>query len=643
MSLSRESPTSDIVAARGPTGPSDRSVMAMAAFGGNSAAVDESLIGRDQEMSSVVSALAEAAGGKTARVSIVGSPGTGKTALCRWATATANGFQVLPVTCVEGEGRLSLSALITVLRPLRRYMADLTSPQRRTLRGVLDGLGSGADPVGLGAAALALIARAAEESPVFIVVDDGHWMDAESATALSFAFRRLDADSVALVRATRPSVGVVDLGEGCKAISLGPLGRADAIELAMRFATMTREVADAITIGVGGLPLAVREVALRLDADQREGRRPLPDPLPIGNRILDQFSERLGALSPPSRLSLAVAAAAGSQSQSVRPALDVLGVDADGLHEAERAGLLNLGRDGVTLPHPLVRAAALQALDGPDRRRVHRALAEVISDSEHRASHLVASAAGLSSELADQLEKAATETAERTGTAAAATIWADAADLTPPGPQRFDRQRRAVVELAAVGRVSDVVRLTDEVRATCDDPEIRSDVTIVSTWVRIFSDDIRAAAEDALAEAARTDSNDHVRAGELLAAAGMCFLSLGMFDRAIATGVPAPPHDSVASLIPTPASAFPAHILAMVGRTAEASLWIPPERVESCISYMSTATPEPAVLVGVQILVSAAVLPESTLRGGRARGSGQQAVSRRPALPSHGLSPISCR
>src|SRR5260221_12510981 len=72
--------------------------------------------------------------------------------------------------------------------------------------------------------------------PVLCVVDDGRWLDVESAQVLAFAARRLYADRVGMIvtmgePATQPEPATLQLFEGLPAVAVGGLPDAEAAEL----------------------------------------------------------------------------------------------------------------------------------------------------------------------------------------------------------------------------------------------------------------------------------------------------------------------------------------------------------------------------------------------------------------------------
>jgi len=148
--------------------------------------------------------LAAARAGRSGVLVLRGEPGVGKTALVEYAIEEAAGLYVTRVAGVESEMELAFAALQQLCAPMVDKLEGLPDPQRHAL-GVAFGLETGAAPdrflVGL--AALSLLSAVAERQPVLCVVDDAQWLDRASAQTLAFVARRLLAEPVALVFATR--------------------------------------------------------------------------------------------------------------------------------------------------------------------------------------------------------------------------------------------------------------------------------------------------------------------------------------------------------------------------------------------------------------------------------------------------------
>src|SRR5262249_4366790 len=108
---------------------------------------------------------------------------------------------------------------------------------------------------------------------------------------------------------------------------------------------------------------------------------------------------------------------------------------------AEAAGLIELGAR-VRFRHPLLRAAVYRAAALPDRREVHRALAEATdpgADPDRRAWHRALAATGPDEAVAGELERSAARAQGRGGVAAAAAFLQRSAELTPDPAQRGAR------------------------------------------------------------------------------------------------------------------------------------------------------------------------------------------------------------
>jgi hypothetical protein len=142
--------------------------------------------------------------GESRALVLRGEPGIGKTALLEHAVESAPEFRLARAAGVEAERELAFAALQQLCAPMLDRLDLLPAPQREAL-GVAFGVHGGDPPdrflVGL--AALSLVSEIAGDQPLLCVIDDSHWLDRASAQALAFVARRLLAESIAVVFATR--------------------------------------------------------------------------------------------------------------------------------------------------------------------------------------------------------------------------------------------------------------------------------------------------------------------------------------------------------------------------------------------------------------------------------------------------------
>ena len=158
------------------------------------------LVGRDAELERISQLVDDAAEGQGGTLVLRGEAGIGKSSLLDHARSRAVST-VISTSGTEAESAIPFAGLGDVLRPLLGSLDSLAGPHAAAIRAVL-GLSEPhpVDRLTLGAATLSLLAAAA---PVLVLVDDAHWLDAESQDALVFAARRLAADPVALLFAAR--------------------------------------------------------------------------------------------------------------------------------------------------------------------------------------------------------------------------------------------------------------------------------------------------------------------------------------------------------------------------------------------------------------------------------------------------------
>jgi DNA-binding CsgD family transcriptional regulator len=368
-----------------------------------------------------------------------GDAGVGKTALLEYLSQRASGRRIARAVGVESEMELAFAGLQQLCAPMLDRLDRLPGPQRDALATAF-GLKAGDTPdrflVGL--AVLMLLSEVAEEQPLICLVDDAQWLDEASRQTLAFVARRLLAEGVALVFATRSAVAEL---RGLPALCVEGLSDADAHALlqAALSAPLDAAVRDAIVAETRGNPLALLELPRGFAPDELAGGFRLLHTLPSGTRLEELFRGRLEALPEQTRRLLLIAAAEPSGDPALlwRAARE-LDIGFDAAAPAAAAGLFQIGKL-ATFRHPVVRSATYRAAPPADRMRVHLALAEATDpeiDPDRRAWHRAQATAGPDAEVAAELERSAGRAQARGGLAAAAAFLERAAALTlDPAPR----------------------------------------------------------------------------------------------------------------------------------------------------------------------------------------------------------------
>jgi len=410
------------------------------------------LVGRQRELAVLERLLDTARDGHGAVLVVHGDPGVGKTALLEYAAEAGQDFRVVRTAGVQGEEELDYAALQQLCAPILELGKDLPGPQHEAL-GVAFGRSAGhpPSPFLVGLAALSLLSEAAEERPLFCVVDDAQWLDGATARALAFVARRLLAERIVLVFAAR------DVGAEFvrfPQLRVEPLGRTNARALleSVLAARLDEPVLERIVAETGGNPLAILELPRGLSPAQLGGGFGLPAALPLSTGIERSFGRRLAHLPQDARRLLLLAAAEplGDPALLWRSA-GRFGIPESAAQAVESEGLLKL--DGaVTFRHPLVRSAVYGSAEPNERREAHAALADATDpelDPDRRAWHRALAAAAPDEDVANELERSAGRAQARGGLAAVAAFLERAAALTP------EPVRRAQRLLAAAGAKRD--------------------------------------------------------------------------------------------------------------------------------------------------------------------------------------------
>jgi DNA-binding CsgD family transcriptional regulator len=371
----------------------------------------ETFVGRGAELELVSYALQAARASSPQIVVVVGEPGIGKTAFLRRCLAQAGDLVLLEASGDESEARLEFG----IVSQLVSHAPEASSPSALSRR-----LGTGPAPstFAIGAELLALLGSLQDLGPVVVALDDAQWIDAASASALLFAMRRLYADRVGVLVATRPD-GLGPDGSGwsrmlndaerVQRVTLPGLDGREVSQLAgaLGHANVTAAGAERLREHTGGHPLYLRSLLRELPPETLASEHgPLPAPHSFAATVLAQLT----SVKPEVQDLVAAAAVAGHRCSvelagAAAGASDPIGA----LDDALTADLLTVVRaqvpTEVSFPHPLVRAAVYDDLSLKRRRQLHLACAGLTTGSASLA-HRVAASSGADDELAAELAEA---------------------------------------------------------------------------------------------------------------------------------------------------------------------------------------------------------------------------------------------
>ncbi|GAA1981754.1 helix-turn-helix transcriptional regulator [Catenulispora subtropica] len=432
------------------------------------------LVGRLEERAELAAFVTDAAG---RALVLRGETGVGKSALLQDAAALAEreGHRVVRAAGVEAEAGLPYAGLHQFLYPLLGDAAQLDAGTRAVLDAVFGGgEGGPASVMALGIAVLNLLAHAAATRPLFLVLDDGQWLDDASADVYGFVGRRLAGSPVKLLLAVRSDLPSRFDTAALPELPIVPLPDADAAVLLDRsHPGLATSVRRAVLDQAQGNPLALLELPAHHAgrADDQFGLNGVPLP----RRLRNLYGARITGLSDAVRAELLKGALDGvgvGAEDGVAPSPRYRMRDAD---EAVAAGLLEIepGTDDFTFRHPLVRSTVVQMATPNQRRAAHQELARVHREHlERRATHLAAATVDPDEDVADILEAAA-ESATRRGGALAAVAWLTrAAELSENHADRSRRLADAAFVASHAGRLGQAHRLVlaDLAAGTTDSP-----------------------------------------------------------------------------------------------------------------------------------------------------------------------------
>lgn len=350
------------------------------------------LRGREHQISTLTSCIAELWQGRSAVVLMEGPPGIGKTRLIDEAAALAarSGAQVVSGKAYEDQQALPFAPLLDALIGADPPICDVSVMRR---------LHTAADVRFWVIEELrATVAAAAERTPLVITIDDAHWADAGTTLALQSFIEGLMHCPVLWITAMRSAGGRPEVRDALGTLVAARGTSAHRFVLnaldAASVADMTNDALGAhpdpsllrLTDMAHGNPLLVLELLRGLTEERRihldNGRaRANGQTLPL--RLATTMERRLDRLAPSTRHTVQVASIL-PESFSATLLARALGQSAvhivSAIDEAVRADLLADHDGSLRFRHDLLRHATRHTIPLALRRSIERETVEILLD-----------------------------------------------------------------------------------------------------------------------------------------------------------------------------------------------------------------------------------------------------------------------
>ncbi|QJU53301.1 AAA family ATPase [Herbiconiux sp. KACC 21604] len=464
-----------------------------------------SLIGRENDLESLVDALAEARSGLTRTVVVSGEAGIGKTRLvAEFLAAVPGDTLVLRGQCVDLDRDAPPYAPVVAV--LRALVAAVGAPRVREAAGAAaDALGvllpelepAVDDPAARGGAdrlfdaVAAVLGDVSGEHPLVVVVEDLHWADSATLALLRFLMRVLESARVLFVVTYRSDelgrghplrswVPELDRNRRVSRRELPRLNRRQVRQLSSALMGSPLSAADLSVVvqRTDGVPFFIEEI-LGCGFDTVDA---LPDTL------RDILLARYETLSDSTQRFLRLLAAGGARVEHELFAVvsddDARTID-DAAREAVQARVLVVDDTAYAFRHALVREAVHDELLPGERMRFHTCYAEALEGrqggsrvdasaiSYHwMAAHNLEAAFSASLTAMEQARSAfANSTASRLGERAL-ELWPRVPDAERlAGRSRVDLLGETAYTLRNAGESERAIALVDEALACCDRSE----------------------------------------------------------------------------------------------------------------------------------------------------------------------------
>jgi class 3 adenylate cyclase len=378
------------------------------------AGAESALVGRRWEMSAVEGLLQRAIDGHGAVVTVVGSPGIGKSRLVREVTALAEarGVEVFSAFCESHARDIPFQVVSRLLRAATDVRGLDGPAARDRVRSrvpdadaedllLFDDLLGVADPeVELPKidpdarrrrlTALVNAASLAREAPAVYVVEDAHWIDEVSESMLAEFFTVIPQTPSLVLITYRPEYrGALSLVPGAQTIALAPLSDPETALLIGELLgpdPSVRGLGQTIAERAAGNPFFAEEIVRELAGrgvlqGQPGGYVSTADAAEVSVPATVQatIAARIDRLDLADKRTLSAAAVIGSRFS--RGLLETLGIDPafEHLLSGEFIDQITFtGQPEYVFHHPLVRMVAYESQLKSDRAELHRRLAAAI-------------------------------------------------------------------------------------------------------------------------------------------------------------------------------------------------------------------------------------------------------------------------
>ena len=379
------------------------------------AGAQSTLVGRRWEMAAIEALLERVIDGHGAVVTVVGSPGIGKSRMVREVStlATARGVKVFSTFCESHATDVPFRVVARLLRAVGHISGLDDQSARARMRAqipdadpedmlLLDDLLGIADPnvelprIDPDARRRRLInaAQLARTQPAMYVIEDAHWIDQVSESMLADLVTVIPQTSSLVLITYRPEYsGALSRVPGAQSIALAPLSDPETAALVTELLgpdPSVGELGQMIAERASGNPFFAEEIVRELAErgvlrGQRGTYMSTADvaEVSVPATLQATIAARIDRLDPKAKRTLSAAAVIGSRFDF--DLLTMLGVEpaTPDLVVAQLIDQVKFTQQPeYVFHHPLIRAVAYEAQLKSDRVQLHRRLATAIQERD---------------------------------------------------------------------------------------------------------------------------------------------------------------------------------------------------------------------------------------------------------------------